>query len=215
VKAAYKKAGVSSVGAEITRQDGGGFVAVASNGDLDRDGEVIQPGCFAPLPPTVPVHLDHSLSARDAIGRGRPHYVGERLMIDVTLASTPDSQTVRQKIADGIIDSMSIVFRGEKWETLAGVRTCVKGTLYAADIVSVPSNPGARILSVRALSAASRSLANEIAADALLTLARIEIAEAKAVLYGPNRRRVNQELQEALAWNDSARSAINRFKRSL
>lgn len=198
---AYKKAGASTVGAEIDGTRSGGFTAIASNGDLDRDGEVIRPGCFAPLPATIPVHLDHTMSASSVIARGRPYYRGDLLMIDATFATTPDAQVVREKVQDGTLDSLSIVFMGKQWEDIDGVRTCVKGELLAADIVSVPSNRGARILSMRSVSADPRSAVRETVADALLTLARAEIAECKALgitPVGPNRRRVAAMLRESL-----------------
>ena len=44
---------------------------------------------------------------------------------------------------------MSIVFRGLMWRDIEGVRMCVKGELPACDLVSVASNSGARILSMR------------------------------------------------------------------
>lgn len=201
-----KKAGASTVGAEIERADAGGFIAVASNGDLDRDGERIQPGCFldenGKLPATIKVHLDHSMSARDVVAVARPYYKGDLLMIDATFDRGKDAQEVRRKVQDGTLDSLSIVFMGKKWETIDGVRTCVKGTLLAADVVSIPSNPGARILSMRGFSNASAAdLAREVAADAILALARIEIAECKRIGYGgdgPQRRRAAAMVRAAL-----------------
>ncbi len=220
MRADYKKAGASTVAAEITRRDGGGFVAVASTGDLDRDGEVIAPGSLYWATETVAVHLDHTMSAAAAIGRGRPHYVGKKLMIDVTFASTPDAQLVRQKVADGIIDSVSIVFLDEKWEKVDGVRTLVKGQLLATDVVSVPSQPNARILSMRAVRTASREMVREIAADAVLVLARAEIAECKAMGIGADRRGVmrrqlDNQLRDVLSTRETATEMINRFKRSM
>ncbi len=62
----------ATVGGEITAADSGGFLAIASTGDVDRDGESIQPGCFNPLPTSIPVHLDHAMSAGNVIARARP-----------------------------------------------------------------------------------------------------------------------------------------------
>jgi HK97 family phage prohead protease len=173
----------SAVGADIvSARDGGGFTAVAASGDLDRDNERIMPGCFAPLPATVPVHLDHRMSAASVIGRGRPYMVGDKLRIDANFASTKDAQDVRQKVADGVIDSMSIVFRGLDWKDIDGIRTCVKGELLAADLVSVPSNSGARILSSRSMSHPVITRAYQVAHDAQQHLYRTQVAEARALM---------------------------------
>ena len=64
---AYAKAGASTVGAGIDRANAGGFTAIASNGDLDRDGERILPGCFSPLPDSIPIHLDHTMRAESVV----------------------------------------------------------------------------------------------------------------------------------------------------
>lgn len=196
-----KAAGASSVGADITEADGGGFVAIASNGDLDRDGERIQPGCMSPLPESIPIHLDHTMSAATVVARGRPYYSGDRLMVEAAFASTPDAQAVRTKVQAGVLDSLSIVFIGKQWETIDGVRTCVRGELLAADIVSVPSNRGARILSMRDLNQRPTDTARRAAADALLMLARVELLEAKRALgdaRGPARRQIDQMLRHTL-----------------
>lgn len=198
----YTKAGASTVGARIKRAgaDAGGFTAIASNGDVDRDGERIQPGCFSPLPKSIPIHLDHTMQAASVVARGRPYYKGDELMVDATFSSSAFAQEVRGQVNDGTLDSLSIVFMGSEWRDIDGVRTCVKGELLAADIVSVPSNRGARILSMRSASLHSMT-ARDAVADALLTLARAEIADCKAlgiVPRGRNRARVDALLREAL-----------------
>ena len=108
--------------------DPGGFTAIASTGQIDRDGEVIQPGSLS-LPDSVPIHADHDLSVSKIIARGRPYYDGKLLMINAKFATTPDAQLIRQKVRDGIITNMSIVFRGIDWKDINGVRTCVNGEL--------------------------------------------------------------------------------------
>ena len=140
---------VKTITAAIESADGGGFVAVASTPALDRDGEVLAAGCFNPLPSSIAVHLDHSMSAATIIGRATPFYVGPDLHIDCTLASTADAQSVRTKLHEGVLNSISVVFLGQEWEQRAGVRTCVRAELLAADVVSIPSQREARVLSVR------------------------------------------------------------------
>ena len=173
---------VKALTAGIASADGGGFRAIASMPALDRDGEVLAAGCFNPLPATVPVHLDHSMSAATTIGRGVPFYVGPDLHIDVALASTLDAQTVRTKLAEKVLDSISVVFMGQEWEQRQGVRTLVRGELLAADVVSVPSQSAARVLSVRGYSggaAAERAEARRALADMKMALMRLDLQEAQ------------------------------------
>jgi HK97 family phage prohead protease len=210
----------NTVGATIERADSGGFTAIASNGDLDRDNERIMPGCMSPLPASVPIHLDHTMSAASVVARGRPYYVGDQLRVDATFASTRDAQDVRAKVLDGVIDSMSIVFRRLLWKTIEGVRTCVKGELLAADIVSVPSNSGARILSMRSARHPAVAAARRVTADALVTMARCELAQAKALLAatdrrGPVRRRTDALIREVCTGNEAASTTVRRFLRSI
>lgn len=195
------KAGVSSVNADIETADHGGFIAVASTADVDRDGESLAVGCFNPLPASIPVHLDHTMRAASVVTRARPYYVGTKLMVDATFASTQDAQDVRTKVKAGILDSLSVVFRGLKWEDVDGVRTCVRAELLAADVVSVPSQSNARILSMRSLQLAQREVVNEVMAGALLVLARAQIAEAKRLGIRPrgkHRREADNFLHDLL-----------------
>ena len=107
-----------SVAATIERPSEGGFVAVASSTARDRDGEVLAYNAFSPLPASVPCHVDHVMSATGVVGRGRPYYAGGKLYVDVALSSTPDAQVVRDKLREGILDSVSIAFMGEQWDTV-------------------------------------------------------------------------------------------------
>lgn len=208
----YSKAGVGSVDASIESADHGGFVAVASTADVDRDSESLAVGCFNPLPASIPVHLDHTMRAASVVARARPYYVGDKLMVEARFASTPDAQDVRAKVKSGVLDSLSVVFRGMKWKDIDGVRTCVKAELLAADIVSVPSQANARILSMRSVQLASREVANEVIADALLTLARAEIADCKRLGIRPrgkHQREVDHFLHDLL--NDDKPYRPRRF----
>lgn len=198
-------ADTKSVPAVLAATDAGGFTAIASTGSVDRDGEVVAPGCFAhpTLPDSVPVHLDHNLTVAGLVGRGRPYYVGDQLWIDGRFSSTPEAQSARRKAAEGVLDSMSIVFRGLEWRTVDGVRTCVRGDLLAADLVTVPSQPQARVLSVRGGLGGPSVVpqARRVLADALLELARVELKHARSVLAadprsGSARDRVERALRE-------------------
>src|SRR4051794_33297696 len=106
----YKGARVEAVDAAITSADAGGFTAIASTGNMDRDGEIVRPGALSPLPDSIPVHLDHVISADNTVARAVPYYVGNRLMIDARFGSDEKAQQARRKVAEGLIDSVSIVF---------------------------------------------------------------------------------------------------------
>ena len=58
---------------------------------------------------------------------------------------------MRTKVRDGVIDSMSICFRAIRWEVIDGIRTCTSAELLEVSFVSVPSNPGARVLTLRSM----------------------------------------------------------------
>ena len=109
-----------SLTAAIERPSPGGFVAVASTASRDRDGEVIAYGAFAPLPNSVPCHVDHVMTAAGVVGRGRPYYSGDKLFVDVALASTADAQVIRDKLHEGVLSTVSIAFLGELWDTIQG-----------------------------------------------------------------------------------------------
>ena len=215
-----KAAGASSVAATIERLDGGGFVAVVSDGETDRDGEIVLPYALFPLPESIPVHLDHTMRAASVVARGRPYYDLDRLMIDAVFASTGDAQEVRQKVAEGVLDSLSIVFIGKEWRDIDGVRTCVKGELLAADLVSVPSNSRARVLSVRSLRPGGYGdAARELIAESVLDMARAEAVLAKKMLSatdsrGQARRQVDDMLAE-IGENRSARDYVRTFLRGI
>jgi HK97 family phage prohead protease len=173
---------VVTMPARITSSDGGSFSAIASTGRVDRDGESIAPGALNPLPATVAVHLGHDLTAKNAVAVGIPRYERDQLLIDATFGTDPDSQYARRKVQEGLIAAVSIAFLGKRWETRAGIKTLVEGELLSVDLVSVPSNSDARILSARSLTHGVRERALDLEADVLVTLARAEIAEAKALL---------------------------------
>lgn len=182
--------------AKLAAADGGGFTAIASTGSVDRDGEIVAPGCFTPLPASIPIHLDHVMTVESLVGRGRPYYVGAELRVDGVFASTVKAQEARQKAADGVLDSMSIVFRGLEWQTVDGVRTCVRGELLAADLVTIPSNRDARVLAVRGWSEPV-SQPRKALADAALLLARLTLTDLKAE-QGPTRGLTDHRIRRVL-----------------
>jgi hypothetical protein len=179
---------VKSISADITGVDTGGFEAIASTPSLDRDGEVLAGHCFAPLPKTIPVHLDHQLNAANVIARATPHYRGNDLLISAAFSASREAQAVRAKVVEGTLDSISVVFRGLEWQTITGVRTLIHGELLSADLVSIPSQRDARVLSTRGYSIPSRhGLRAEVdraLVEAELALAEVDLDEADRVLRG-------------------------------
>ncbi len=208
--------------AKVTRTDSGGFVAVASTDSVDRDGEVIAPGAFNPLPASLPVHMNHSMNVRDLVARARPYYQGGRLMIEARFASTTAAQEARTLVTEGILDSVSVVFYAAKKEQRAGVPTIVTGELLAVDLVSIPSNRDALVMSSRSYTSDARSIAAQarsVSADALLALARVEIREARRLLAktgpGPQRQRVDTLIRDTLTDNTSTAATVRHFLRSI
>ena len=177
--------GTKAITATIEHPSAGGFIAVASTASRDRDGEVLAYGAFNPLPHSVPCHVDHVMTAAGVVGRGRPYYSGDKLYVDVALASTPDAQTIRDKLREGILNTVSIAFMGQQWETIAGQRTLIRGELLAVDLVSVPSNRDATVVSVRGFTESPGALIGE-ARRALDDIRRSvmdhDLAQAKALL---------------------------------
>jgi len=127
----------------------GGWTAVASTPSVDRDDEVLQARCFVPLPEQVPVRSAHF--GGEQVGSGRPYYVGDRLQIDGTFASTSKAQEVRTLVKEGHLTTMSVVFRPLTDRRVDGRRHIVTGELLAVDWAEIPSQRDARVLAVRGL----------------------------------------------------------------
>ncbi len=137
-----------------TKDEGpGSFEAVLSMPTLDRDGEIIDPDAFLPLPKRITIDIDHGLSAKDTIGSGVPYYDNDVLMIRATFASTPDAQEMRAKVLEGHVGHVSVAYRAAKYEIDEndGLPHLRKAELLNAAIVSIPSNREAAILVAKAI----------------------------------------------------------------
>src|SRR4051794_37014848 len=74
----------------------GGFEAIASTPELDRDGDVITQKDWEPLPEKITIDVDHSMDVRGTIGSAKPYFDdGGNLRISAKFASTPLAQEVR------------------------------------------------------------------------------------------------------------------------
>lgn len=127
----------------------GGFEAVLSAPTLDRDGEIVAPKAFEPLPPRIPIDHDHGMSVLTTVGSGVPFYEGDVLKIRGTFASTPTAQEVRALVREGHIDRMSVAFMNPKREVKDGVPHVVSAELLNAGIVCIPSNREAAITAAK------------------------------------------------------------------
>ena len=141
------------------------FVLSASTTDMDPDGEMIDAGAFVPLPESIPVHSAHRASVDNLVARAVQSSEGGRLVIDATFASTPDAQAVRQKVLDGVLDTVSVAFNATR-KSVTGVTHITSGELLSVDLVTIPSNRSARVLSVRSYNGDGRC-ARRLAAPAV------------------------------------------------
>lgn len=130
--------------------DDGEFLAIISDATLDRDGEVIDPGAFEPLPQKITVDIDHWMSVQRTVGSGRPFYSNERLMLRGRFASTDTAQEVRTLVTEGHIDKMSVAFRRAERRDVDGVTHITRAELLNVAIVAIPANPSAAILAAKA-----------------------------------------------------------------
>lgn len=205
--------------------DAGSWLAIASSDALDRDGEIVAAGALTWEKTTVPVYDGHSWVTnpdRSPIGRAEPFYRGRELHVRGRFASTPDAQLVRTKVREGIVDAMSVVFVPKvKTKNSAGVTVISDAELLSVDFVGVGSQRDALVLSARAYQGDDwRAEIRAVVADALLTKARADIADAKRCIAaasggGTNRANVRRYLAQVLADDDSASATVQRFLKGL
>jgi len=134
-----------------TKDDGPGeFEAVLSAPTVDRDGEVIDPKAFEPLPDHITIDVDHGMSVGTTVGSGVPFYDGDLLMFRGTFSSLPRAQEVRTLVQEGHIRKMSVAFRDAERDEKDGIPHITRAELLNAAIVPIPSNREADILAAKA-----------------------------------------------------------------
>ena len=155
----------------------GAWGAVLSAPSVDRDGEIVDPFAFNPLPDHIPIDIDHALSVEKTVGSGTPFYdtAGMLRLRDLSFASTPLGQTVKTLVAERHIRTMSVAFGSARYEVdeKDGIRHVRSAELYNAAIVAVPSNRDAFIHAAKAakldpaviLEAATTTVVQEVAAE--------------------------------------------------
>lgn len=128
--------------------DSGEFEAILSMPTLDRDGEIIDPYAFAPLPDKITIDVDHGMSVASTVGSGVPYYASDgTLMFRGQFASTARAQEVRTLVKEGHIDRMSVAYRAARYEIDPndGLPHLRSAELLNAAIVPIPANREAAI----------------------------------------------------------------------
>lgn len=124
----------------------GEFLVKLSTPSLDRDGEVVAPGCFDPLPDHITFDVDHGLKTSAVVGSGVPYYDGNDLMVKGTFSSIARAQEIRTLVNERHIRSTSVAMRAPKKETKDGVTTIFKAELLNGSFVAVPANRDALVV---------------------------------------------------------------------
>lgn len=157
--------------------DPGSFEAVASTPNIDRDGEVVAPYAFQPLPLTVPVHVDHQMTSEALVGTASPSYDGTGLLrVRGTFAGTPRAQVVRQLVVEGHLARVSVGFFNPRYDRSGDVPKVMAAELLEVSFVTVPSNREALVTSARSYtsSPAERRFAS-LRTRALLALVETDL----------------------------------------
>lgn len=127
----------------------GGFDAILSTPDVDRDGESIDVKSWGDLPESIPVNTDHDMTIKGLIGTGTPRIQDGVVRLAVTFASTPEAQQIRTLVKEGHIRSTSVEFLRRSSTDEKGVKTTRREMIGAA-VTNYPANPNATILGSKA-----------------------------------------------------------------
>lgn len=145
----YVKRATFKVALDATNGKGAGeFEAILSSPSVDRDGEVIDPKAFDPLPDALPIHRDHDMTTRGLCAVAAPYYDGDLLKAKGEFLEDADGQRMRMYAQKGIL-RLSVGFMSPKVEVRSGVPHIVKGELLEASFVTVPSNRDAVVTGVK------------------------------------------------------------------
>jgi hypothetical protein len=154
----------------------GGFIAVASDESLDRDGErLYKSEWMTPLPDRITVDVDHGMSVGTTVGSAHPYFVGDQLMIDASFSSLERAQEVRTLVNEKHITTVSVaalVDRSKKSGT-------PRRELLNVGIVAIPANRNAVITDVKGLAFSS-------ALAAVLNGQDVETAIKSASAFDPS-----------------------------
>jgi hypothetical protein len=164
-----------------TGGDTGGFDAILSTPDVDRDGEAIDVKSWGSLPESIPVNVDHDMTVSGLIGTGVPRVEDGVVKLSVTFASTPEAQRVRTLVQEKHIRATSVEFLRKTQTDQKGVKTTTREMIGAA-VTNYPANPNAVILTAKAGARNSRSDSERIQAihDHALALGATPAAKSVA-----------------------------------
>ena len=140
------EAAIDSISAPSADKPYGGFIAVASDESVDRDGEVLyRSEWITPLPERITIDMDHGMSVATTIGSGTPFFQGDDLMIDAAFSSLERAQEVRSLINEGHINTVSVAALVDRSKESGTPRR----ELLNVGVVSIPSNRNAVILAAK------------------------------------------------------------------
>jgi hypothetical protein len=155
----------------------GSFEAILSAPTLDRDGEVIDPKAFEPLPERIPIDVDHGMSVATTVASGVPYYDGDVLKIKGSFSSIPRAQELRTLVTEGHIGRMSVTFMDAERSTKDGVPHVTKAELLNAAFVPIPSNREAAVLVAKAFAADEGQKAAAVALDDRVSALEKQVAD--------------------------------------
>lgn len=127
----------------------GGFDAILSTPDTDRDGESIDVKSWGALPETIPVNMDHDMTTDGLIGTGTPRIEDGVVKLSVEFTDEPEAQRIRRLVNKGHIKATSVEFLRRTNTDTKGVKTTTREMIGAA-VTNYPANPNAVILSSKA-----------------------------------------------------------------
>lgn len=160
------KAALAEVTSITSENPNGEFHVILSTSSLDRDGEVVEPGAFDPLPDHITFDIDHGLSVRSVVGSGKPFYSDEtktQLEVKGTYASTALAQETRALVSEGHIRTTSVAMKATKTKAADGVVHIPSAELWNGSFVAVPANREALVLSSKSVKAGARHSAADLA----------------------------------------------------
>lgn len=132
------------------------FKGVASTGDIDLHGDIIEPGAFGEInAKRIPLLRDHDCSS--VIGGWKEFSQdGKHLKVAGAISLSGDVPRGRETytlMKQGFLSGISVGFRpkagGVTYDENTGIRRIKKATLLEASIVSIPANQGARVRSIK------------------------------------------------------------------
>jgi hypothetical protein len=141
------QATIDSITAPTDEKPYGGFIAIASDESLDRDGEhLLKSEWVTPLPDRITIDMDHGMSVATTIGSAHPYFEGGRLMIDASFSSIERAQETRALVLEGHITTVSVAALVDRSKESGTPRR----ELLNVGIVAIPSNRNAVILDAKA-----------------------------------------------------------------